>query len=61
MYKAFTIKTLPSEINCKVLIEQGLIIKLSNFTNKVYVDSLVDVDPAMGSITIGEAIIKALG
>ena len=52
MYKAFTIKTKPSEINCKVEIDKGLVMKLSDFTNNVYVDSLVDVDPAMGSIDI---------
>jgi hypothetical protein len=50
MYKAFTIKTKPSEINCKVEIDKGLVMKLSDFTNNVYVDSLVDIDPAMGSI-----------
>lgn len=53
MYKAFTIKTKASEFNCKVEIDKGLIIKLSDFTNNIYVDSLVDVDPAMGNIIIG--------
>ena len=52
IYKSFTIKTKPSEINCKVEIDKGLVMKLSDFTNNVYVDSLVDVDPAMGSIDL---------
>ena len=41
MYKAFTIKTKPSEINCKVEIDKGLVMKLSDFRSFFFLTILL--------------------